>query len=158
MQAVVVTVVLLAIGVGFPAAVWYVGRRFRPPGPALLAADLFAFSRHHRLSPTDIRLIKQAVQTGSRLEQPRLRPLAVEHAWALLQEASRQQDAALRSFRRAGPWLVLAVLALVGWVRLPAPNLVALLFWVVPLLVDRRRLRRLRQAVRANEEAPPSLV
>ncbi len=154
MKATVVVVLLLLIGVGFPAMAWYAGRRLRLAEPPVLAEASYSFRRRHGLSEAEMQVVEIAIRRGTRVDEPRLRPLAAERAQALLAEAVRQQAEVQRFSRRYAPWALVALILLAVLLR-PRPAQFlnpALLAGLTPLLFERWQLRRIRQAAASNDD------
>jgi hypothetical protein len=145
--------VVLALAIGLPAALWLLSRKLKPsrdafggPVPKFDRVGRWLYDRH-QLSDLDRWRVRQAVMKGRELQEPPLRQAAHNLAGALL-------SGQVGSFTRANQWIWLGVnlglittVAIVALVTRKYEMLGSLVFAVILLPLALRAFKRTRERV-----------
>lgn len=144
-------VVVLALAIGLPAALWLRSRNLQPsrdasgsPIPKLDRVDRWLYDRH-QLSNLDRWRVRQAVMEGRELQEPPLRQAAHDLAGALLSGEAG-------SLTRTNQWIwlganlgLIAAVAIVALVTRKYSMLSSLVFGAILLPLAARAFKRDRQ-------------
>ena len=143
--------VLGAVAVALPLGALHLDRRAAAAAPHA-PEDVWAFQRRHRLSADEMDVLSRALRRGRRVDEPALRPLAVERAEIELQELRWPRDPRRRRVLAAFGAVLLVGYALAVATDPPddAFSVLVLLNPVLQVAVLRWRTARLRQALVRN--------